>query len=149
MEENSIKTTTDASELKEFIHCVESKIKDMDQVDIKTVHHFSNGVYAREITIPAGVVLTGKTHKEEHINIISKGTIRVMTENGLIEVSAPCTIISKPGVKRLGYAITETVWTTIHPNPDNIEDLEKLEGIFIRKDDDLKLDENEVNLCLG
>ncbi len=30
------------------------------------------------------------------------------------ELAAPCTIVSKPGAKRVGYAIEETVWTTYH-----------------------------------
>lgn len=99
------------------------------QIEIKPVHHFCKGLYAREITIPAGSTLVGKIHKHEHINIISKGEISVMTENGIERIKAPATIISKPGIKRVGYAHEETVWTTIHPT--DVRDIEELEKIFI------------------
>jgi len=85
-----------------------------EQIHIEPVHYFAQGLYAREITIPKGTVLTGKIHLFEHINIISKGDISVLTETGVKRIKAPATIISQPGIKRVGYAHSETVWTTIH-----------------------------------
>lgn len=84
------------------------------QIVIEPVHYIAHGLYAREITIPKGTCLTGKIHLFEHINIISKGEISVMTDDGIKRIVAPATIISKPGIKRVGYAHEETVWTTIH-----------------------------------
>jgi len=133
---------------KEFIHKFENILSKFPQIKIKTKHYFTEGVYAREITIPAGVILTGKTHKTEHLNIISKGEIKILTENDVQHVKAPYTIKSKPGVKRVGHAVTETVWTTIHPNKDNITDLKKLEEIFIDNSEYLKI-ENGEKLWLG
>lgn len=37
-----------------------------------------------------------------------------MTDNGIERIKAPCTIISKPGTKRAGYAHEDTIWTTFH-----------------------------------
>lgn len=88
--------------------------KEPDQIRIEPVHYFAHGLYAREITIPKGAVLTGKIHLFEHINIISKGDISVLTEQGIKRIKAPATIISQPGIKRVGYAHEETRWTTIH-----------------------------------
>ena len=85
-----------------------------EQIVIEPVHYFARGLYAREITIPKGTLLTGKIHLFEHINIISKGEISVLTEHGVKRIVAPATLISKPGIKRIGYAHEETVWTTIH-----------------------------------
>ncbi len=56
--------------------------KEPDQIHIEPVHYFAHGLYAREITIPKGAVLTGKIHLFEHINVISKGDISVLTEDG-------------------------------------------------------------------
>jgi hypothetical protein len=84
------------------------------QITIEARHYFAHGLYAREITIPKGCVLTGKIHLFEHINIISKGEISVMTDEGIKRIQAPATIISKPGIKRVGWAHEETVWTTVH-----------------------------------
>jgi hypothetical protein len=98
-------------------------------IEIETRHYFAKGLYAREITIPKGALLTGKIHKTHHINIISKGEIAVLTENGMELIRAPATIVSPPGTKRVGYACEETVWTTLHGTDET--DLEKLEAALI------------------
>jgi len=109
---------------------IESLEKDMcqcKQVPIETRHYFANGLYAREITIPAGTLVTGEVHKEEHLNIMSQGRIIVWTEDGMKDVTAPFALVSKPGTKRVGFAVTDTVWTTIHANKEDEKDLDKLE----------------------
>lgn len=100
-------------------------------VDALTTHHFSDGIYMRELFIPAGHVCVGKIHKAEHLNILLRGTIQVVTEHGVKELTGPCVIQSSAGIKRAGYAITDTVWMTVHPNPDNERDLVKLEARYI------------------
>ena len=94
-------------------------------------HSFSDGIYVREITIPAGMIIVGKIHKHEHPNFLLKGKVFVITEDGGQELTAPCSMISKAGTKRALYAITELVWTTIHHNPTNTQNLEELEKIII------------------
>jgi hypothetical protein len=46
-------------------------------------------------------------------------------------LQAPMMVVSEPGTQRIGYAITETIWTCVHKNEDNIEDLELLEEINV------------------
>jgi hypothetical protein len=121
---------TDA-EIREKIDALEVKMLACPQVEIPPRHYFAKGLYAREITIPRGTLLTGKIHTTEHLNIISKGEISVLTEHGPKRVKAPCTLISPPGTKRLGFAHEETVWTTIHANPENEHDVDKLEAVLI------------------
>ena len=103
--------------------------KEPDQLTIVPVHYFADGLYAREITIPKGAVLTGKIHLFEHINIISKGDISVLTEEGVKRIKAPATIISQPGIKRVGYAHEETVWTTVHAC--RVADAEEAEKLLV------------------
>lgn len=95
------------------------------QVQLPVKHYFSPGVYARELTIYAGCILTGAVHKYENLNILSSGTMRVLIEGEFRDVSAPFTIVSPPGTKRIAYAVTDCVWTTIlgteETNPDEIE----------------------------
>ena len=103
----------------------EAMRQEPDQIHIEPVHYFAPGLYAREITIPKGAVLTGKIHLFGHINIISKGDISVLTEQGVKRIKAPATIVSEPGIKRVGFAHEETVWTTVHactePDPESAE----------------------------
>jgi quercetin dioxygenase-like cupin family protein len=98
-------------------------------VDLPVKHHFSRGVYARELFIPKGTVLVGKIHKYSQINIVNRGDISVLTEDGIKRVKAGDTIVSKPGIKRAGYAHEDTIWTTIHGTHET--DLEKLESELI------------------
>lgn len=90
---------------------LEKVMKEHPQVEITAVEYFCGGVYAREITIPEGVALVGEIHLKDQINVVSKGSIKIVTEDGDKIINAPATFISKAGVKRAGYAITETVWT--------------------------------------
>lgn len=110
---------------------LESAMKQLPQLDIPLRHYFANGLYAREIFIPAGTLLIGKIHKEEHLNIISKGSASVLTEDGVVHITAPFTMVSFPGAKRVIWAHEDTVWTTIHFNPKNEKDLDVLEDQFI------------------
>lgn len=112
------------------IEALEMEVAKLPQVAIKPVHYLADGLYAREITIPAGTVLTGRVHKQEHINVLSKGEITVWTEDGMRRISAPYTFVSRPGTKRAGYAHAESVWTTIHANPTAETDIQALEALF-------------------
>jgi len=115
----------DDPNLRQKILGMEAFMLEQEQVEIPVTHHFSKGIYAREITAPAGVIMTGMVHKHEHLNIMSKGEVSVLTEDGIKRFKAPCTFVSQPGTKRIGYVHEEMVWTTIHAT--NETDLEKLE----------------------
>ena len=113
---------------REKVLALEAEMKLMPQVELKVMHHFSPGVYARELHIPAGVMLTGKIHKYAQLNILSAGEISVLTENGVKRVSAPFTIVSPAGTKRIAIAHTDCVWTTIHGTEET--DVELIEKHF-------------------
>lgn len=109
----------------------EAELKKLPQADCPVRHWFAPGLYMREMLIPAGVCLTGKIHRHEHFCIISQGTLSVHNEDGVKLLTAPCTFLSHPGVKRVGYAHTDTVFTTIHANPDDERDIETLEKRYV------------------
>jgi hypothetical protein len=136
-----------SSPTREQIERLEAQMRLMEQLPIEPVHHFADGLYAREILIRAGTILTGKVHSTEHLNIVSKGRIVVWTEDGMKEVSAPCTMVSRPGTKRVGFALEDTVWTTIHANPQNLTDLAALEVALI--DNTQPAITSESTPCLG
>jgi quercetin dioxygenase-like cupin family protein len=119
-----------AETMRAMVLRLESEIRDnCEQVDLPVKNHFSKGVYARELFIPKGTVLTGKIHKEENLNIITKGDISVLTEEGIKRVGAGAVIVSPPGTKRAGYAHEDTIWITIHGTDER--DVNKIEQRFI------------------
>lgn len=111
---------------------LEAEIRRMPQVEIPTVHDFAPGLYVRTITIPKGATLTGKVHAAEHVFIISKGSMMLATEEGRRVVHAPFQCIGKPGMKRVGYALEDTVCTNIHITDQT--DLDRLEVELIIPD---------------
>lgn len=125
------------------IFAFEKLSRQHQQVELKTIHHFSKGVYAREVHIPAGVILTGHIHKFENLNILSEGIIEVLTEKGMERVEAPFTIVSPAGTKRVARAITNCVWTTVHGTEET--NLDIIEKTFIVKSEDEWLEFKNVS----
>ena len=115
--------------VRDNILALERSMLEQPQVEIEPTHYFADGIYAREIVIPAGTLLTGKIHRTRHLNIVSKGKIAVVTEDGQKIIEAPCTFVAEAGTKRVGLALEDTVWTTIHASQET--DLEKLETELI------------------
>ncbi len=115
--------------VRDSILALEKAMLEQPQVEIEPTHYFADGIYAREIVIPAGTLLTGKIHKTRHLNIVSKGKIAVVTEWGQKIIEAPFTFVAEPGTKRVGVALEDTVWTTIHASEET--DLVKLEDELI------------------
>lgn len=115
------------------ILALQESMMSYEQVDCPVKHYFAPGLYAREITMPAGVCVVGKIHKHSHVNTISKGRCRVVTEFGSEVYAAPVSFVSLAGTKRAVYVEEETVWTTYHPTVVcEIEtDLEKIEKAVI------------------
>ncbi len=105
------------------------------QVDCPVQHHFDDGVYVREVTMPKGSIILGKRHKHSCINIVSKGAcVLVDLETGeLSDIQAPYTFVSKPGVQKLAYIVEECVWSNVHVTETT--DLNELEEELIVKED--------------
>lgn len=115
--------------IREKVVAIEVEMLKREQVEIPVRHYFSPGVYAREITIPKGATVTGKIHKFAQLNILSKGEMMVLTEEGIRHVRAPFTVVSPPGTKRIAHALEECVWTTIHATDET--DPAKIESYVV------------------
>lgn len=103
-----------------------------EQAETETIHHFSDGIYARELKIPAGVCIVGALHKTKHFMMVSKGRCSIATHEGSTVVEAPYIVETQPGIKRVVYAETDTVMTTFHVT--NETDIEKIaEQILVQE----------------
>lgn len=132
----SVGSTGDERALGAFasVDDLEAAMRTQYQIEIPVVHRFADHVYAREITIPAGTLLTGKIHKTRQLNIISAGSIQVWEEGRPTRrIDAPHSFISEAGARRVGLALTETVWTTIHGTDET--DIDRLEAELIEPHD--------------
>lgn len=120
--------------LRTAIRGMERNMMQRDQAQSEIIHHFAPGLYAREMRIGKDTVVVGKIHRFAHLTTISSGSALVLTERGGFRVDAPYTFKSEPGDKRSIRALTDLIWTTYHPNPDDLTDVQALEEILIADD---------------
>lgn len=98
------------------------------QIGAETSHHFAPGVYIRTLKAPAGSILIGHKHHTEFLNIVEKGVIQVCGNGDTITFVEGDKVVSKAGIRKVGFAMTDVVWTTVHENPTNEHDIDKLEA---------------------
>lgn len=120
--------------VRDAIRRLEQEILECVQAEMPVEHFFATGLYARSLSIPKNCVLTGAIHKHEHINILAKGDITVVTDDGPVRVKAPCVMVSKPGTKRAGFAHEDCVWVTVHAC--EAKDVETAERLLVTNDYD-------------
>lgn len=111
--------------LRRKIDGAEAVMREMPQVEIPLRHQFADGLYGREILIPAGTMVTGKIHRRADLNFVLYGEMDVLTESGMKRVVGPCWFAGKAGAKQVGYAHTDCLWITVHATENR--DLETLE----------------------
>ena len=90
-------------------------LENCEPVHCLTTHRFTDGMYIREIFMPAGSLITSKIHKTEHPYIVSYGKVAVSIDgDDWNEITAPYTGITNPGTRRVLYIIEDCIWTTFH-----------------------------------
>ena len=104
------------------VQALERSMLGQPPVDCPIKHHFAPGMYAREITIPKGTAVVGAVHKTENLVVLSKGRLRIVSDENTIEVEAPCTLTCKPGAKNAVYALEDSVWTNFFPTTETDPD---------------------------
>jgi hypothetical protein len=108
-------SSVDIAERRGKINALEQAMLQEEQVPIDVNHRFNGGIYAREITIPKGTLLTGRIHKFDHFDIMLSGDISVSTDTGEVKRLTGLNIMEgKAGKKRAGYAHEDTHWITFH-----------------------------------
>lgn len=92
-------------------------------------HHFIDGVYVRELFIPADTLLVGKLHRYPRICVIAEGDVSFATEFGVQRVAAPYTTVVPAGSKTAVYTHTDTTWLAVHRTDET--DLKRIEAELI------------------
>lgn len=94
-------------------------------------HYFAPGIYGRKFSMPKGMLVVGKIHKHQHLMMVLKGRAEIITTSGRSLVEAGHVATSEVGAKRVVLALEDTVFMTVHHNPNNTEDLEEIERVHI------------------
>jgi hypothetical protein len=114
-------------ETRQKMDIFESEIAKMPQVELPLMHRFTDGMYIRTIFMPAGAVVTSRTHKTQHPFVITKGACEIVKEDGTREIfTAPHIGITEPGTRRVFLVLKDLELTTFHvtdqTDPDEIAD---------------------------
>jgi hypothetical protein len=112
-----------ATSMQEKVKALEEVLLEVPQVDCPVRHHFAPGIYAREITIPKGTVLTGAVHKTQNLAVLSSGKLQLVTDDGTTIISAPHILTVMPGMKNAAYALEDSVWTNFFPTEETDTDV--------------------------
>lgn len=109
-------------------------MRELPQLELPTEHYFADGMYCRVVFRPFGTLIVGKVHRKEHFYIIAKGRVQITSEHGVMDITGPAVLVSKPGTKRAVFAVTDATCMTVHRSDET--DLEKLEEELIEPDPD-------------
>jgi len=99
--------------------------------DPKIVHNFSDGLYAKEMTIPKDFFIVQHVHNFSHLSILAKGKVIVRTDDSEKMYGAPACIEIKSGVHHSIQAIEESVWFCIHATDE--KDPLKVDDVLIKR----------------
>lgn len=111
------------------ILALQKAMLDMPQLDLPVKHHFADGIYARELFRPAGTLIVGKVHAKENFYLLVAGEIVAWTEEGMKRFKAFHMMVTKPGTKRVTYAVTDAICITFHATKET--DLDKIEAELV------------------
>jgi len=107
----------------------------LPEAELPITNHFAPGVYMRQMDAKAGDWVVSKMHRTEHQNILLKGAVTLITENGIKTLYAPTIVKSEAGTKRIGYFHEDSSWLTVHPTDET--DVEKLENDLTVPEEDM------------
>ena len=114
-------------EFRQKILDLQTELAKEPQIELPLLHDFSKGVYLRQIMMPKGSLVLGKTHKTEHLNIVMSGSASVLIDGEVKFIKAPYVFNSGKGIKKILYIHEEMIWATVHVTEEtNMDKLEKL-----------------------
>ena len=99
--------------------------------DPQVVHHFSDGLYTKQFSVPKGFMVGQHQHPFSHLSILAKGSVILKTDDYNTKYEAPACIEIKAGVTHFIEALEDTVWYCIHHTDE--KDVNKIDEVLTRK----------------
>ena len=90
-------------------------------------HTFADGIYVRQMEMKKDTMVVGAIHNHLHVWFLMTGRVLINNNGNKIEHIAPCYTVSKPGSRRVIYAVEDSIFINVHKNPTNTKDIKKLE----------------------
>ena len=125
-------------EVRSAIASAQAVMATMEQVEVPVTHHFSDGIYGREIFLRRGTLFTGRIHKQNDLSVCLSGICEILTPDGWKRCEAGDITISRKGVKPIARAVEDTRWLTNHAT--TLTDLDEIEAALFEDEGFLPLD---------
>jgi quercetin dioxygenase-like cupin family protein len=93
------------------------------------VHHFSDGLYAKQLHIPANYVIGSHSHKYNHLSILAQGEVVVFVDDKQTRFVAPACIEIAAGKEHRVFAVTDSVWYCVHATTET--DVDKIDEVLV------------------
>ena len=102
-------------------------------MDNNTLHHFSEGLYAKEMHLPKGSMACQHKHTYDHLSILAQGKVKVLFDDDLVkEYTAPACINITKNINHVIVALEDSVWFCIHQTEET--DVNKVDQVLIKQD---------------
>lgn len=125
-----------------------TKLDDFQEIKLEVKYYNCGGIFTGELFIPKGCIFTGKIHKYDNLNVLTKGDISVSIDNKIERIVAPRVIPAPAGVRRIFRAHEDSIWMTFHATKET--DVNEVEKYFIAQNEQDYLNFiNVAQLTLG
>lgn len=96
-------------------------------IDLRIQHHFSSGLYAKQMFLPADHFAVTHAHNFDHFSILASGRVTVEVDGVESEYVGPACIEIKAGEHHKITAHEDSVWFCIHAtdvaDPDSVDEV--------------------------
>jgi len=101
------------------------------EFDPQIVHHFSDGLYAKQFVLPKDHFIVQHAHKYSHLSLLAKGKVIVRTDNTEEMYSAPYCFEIKSRINHSIQSLEDCVWFCIHATDE--KDPSKVDEVLIQR----------------
>ena len=105
---------------------VEHHTEDMQDL-MPVTHKLENGLYTREVFMPAGQLVVSFIHKQNHPSFFMEGEMSLLMDTGEVKrVKAPMVVHTEAGTQRVAVIHEDTRWACVYrTDAKTIEEAEK------------------------
>jgi quercetin dioxygenase-like cupin family protein len=106
----------------------------MQEMDFGTIHHFSSGVYAKQMRLAKGYFAVSHKHAYDHLSILAAGVADVTVDGKTTRYTAPACVEIKAGLHHQITALEDVTWFCIHAVADEDRDPATIDEVLIAKE---------------
>jgi quercetin dioxygenase-like cupin family protein len=100
-------------------------------IDLGIQHHFSTGVYAKQMHLPAAHYAETHEHTYDHLSILASGDVVVDIDGISTDYTGPAVVHIAAGKKHTITAKTDSVWFCVHATDET--DPEAVDRVLIKE----------------